>query len=201
MTRSEVADVLGVSEKTVARYVAAGRLPARYVRGKTGQQLNVDEADVMRLKTEMETPVEVSTASPPPAIQSAPNTTEPESVLARVLPAATENAIAPAPAMTLSALARIVRAVMEEEGQPGQAGTKGDKVQVPVESKLLLSLDEAVALSGVPRSQLNAARREGQLEARRIGPRLQSAPRRSGEIRRLPSGKIEQTDRTANSMQ
>ena len=39
---------------------------------------------------------------------------------------------------------------MDEDAGPGQAGTSRDKPLVPVESKLLLSLDEAVALSGVP---------------------------------------------------
>lgn len=174
MTRSEVAAALGVSEKTVTRHIAAGRLPARYVKGKTGQQLEIAPTEVRRLQAELQGPPAVSAAPTPPESEfKAPETSEAAQVPATAL-ARPDEALSPelAPALTLSALARIVRAVMDEEGepgQPGQAGTSGDKPRVPVESKLLLSLDEAVALSGVPRAHLDAARREGKLRARRVG--------------------------------
>lgn len=172
MTKSEVAAALGVSEKTVARYIAAGRLPAQYVRGKTGQQLDIAEDDVKRFQIELHTPVEVPVETS--AREVAPSASaEQVTTLARAQTESAPQKDAPelTPALTLSALARIVRAVMDEEqgGQGGTGGTGADKPRVPVESKLLLSLDEAVALSGVPRAQLDAARREGRLSARRIG--------------------------------
>lgn len=178
MTRSEVAIALGVSEKTVARYITAGRLSAHYVRGKTGQQLEIAEADVERLKIEMETPIAV------PAVVTTTPTAPPETSkinelgelsilepkhsasLARLSDGASMDS--PTPALTLSALARIVRAVMEED-DPGQTKSSQDKAHVGIENKLLLSLDEAAALSGVSRVQLNTARRDGKLKARRMG--------------------------------
>lgn len=174
MTRSEVAVALGVSEKTVARYITAGRLSAHYVRGKTGQQLEIAEADVERLKIEMETPIAVPAVVTTPPETSEINelgelsTSEPKhsASLARLSDRASMDA--PTPSLTLSALARIVRAVMEED-EAGQAKSSQDKARVAIENKLLLSLDEAVALSGVPRAQLNTARRDGKLKARRIG--------------------------------
>lgn len=178
MTRSEVAEALGVSEKTVARYVTAGRLSARYVRGKTGQQLEIAEADVERLKTEIETPIAVPTvaatalAAPPETLEISERSKVSASEQKHSASLARLNderpMDAPTPSLTLSALARIVRAVMEED-EPGQARSSKDKAEVAIENKLLLSLDEAVALSGVPRAQLNAARRDGRLKARRMG--------------------------------
>ena len=212
MTKSQAALALEVSEKTVSRYVAAGRLPARYVSGKTGRQLEIAAADVQTLQLELRrgTPAAVVAseegalgevapmaaidmdgaapqlsdaidepdiaplnaaplnAAPLTSIGSAPQSTGQNTEQSAAL-------AMPSPSLTLSALARIVRAVMDEaeaEQNAGAGQLKLDKARVPIESKLLLSLDEAAALSGVPRAHLDAARRQGQLGARKIGRAL-----------------------------
>jgi len=66
MNRKQIAEALGVSEKSVSRYVASGRLPDRRVKGA----LDVDPADVERLKAELEAPI----IADPFAITDAPAT-------------------------------------------------------------------------------------------------------------------------------
>lgn len=176
LTKSEAAIALGVSEKTVSRYVAAGRLPARYVRGKTAQKLEIAPHDVARLQLELENRAPQSPQSPVMPSEPLFGTGRPESApesqitaLARDSEALAPEETVPSPTLTLAALARIVRAVMDESGHRQTKSDKSDKARVPIESKLLLSLDEAAALSGMPRAHLDAARRDGQLSARKIG--------------------------------
>jgi len=57
MNKKEAAQALGISERSVERYAAAGKLAARYERGRTGQVLTFEPADVERFKQELETPV------------------------------------------------------------------------------------------------------------------------------------------------
>ncbi len=137
MTKTEAAELLGVSEKTVSRYVSSGKLAARYVAGKTGKQLDFDADEVERFKIESATPVEArqdKTNAIVPTVASVPQ---------------------------LALLTDLVRAVVAEIAQ--------DKSLVPTSDKLALSLDEAAALSGVPRSVLDAGRKDGRLLARKIG--------------------------------
>lgn len=141
MTKTEAAELLGVSEKTVSRYVSSGKLPARYVAGKTGKQLDFDADEVERFKLDAATPIEPR--------QDKTNAIVPDPHLASSAPSSP------------ATLADLVRAVLVETGQ--------DKNSVPTSDKLALSLDEAAALSGVPRSVLDAGRKDGRLLARKIG--------------------------------
>lgn len=137
MTKTEAAEMLNVSEKTISRYVSSGKLPGRYVAGKTGRQLEFDAEDVEQFKLESATPIEVrqdGTTAIVPSVPSVPS---------------------------LDVFAQFVRAVVAETGQ--------DKHSVPTSEKMVLSLDEAAALSGVPRAVLNDARRDGHLRARKLG--------------------------------
>jgi transposase len=54
MTKSEAASFLGVSIKTVERYVAAGRLNLSYKKGKTNNVAIFDEKEVKLLKKDLE---------------------------------------------------------------------------------------------------------------------------------------------------
>lgn len=137
MTRTEAADFLEVSEKTISRYVSSGKLSGRYVAGKTGRQLEFDADELERFKVESLVPTEVGqdrTTAIVPTVPSLP---------------------------TSELFAEFVRAVVAETGQ--------DKSAVPTSEKMILSLDEAAALSGVPRAVLNDARRDGRLRARKLG--------------------------------
>jgi excisionase family DNA binding protein len=144
MTKPEAAAFLGVSEKTISRYVSASKLPAHYVAGKTGRQLDFKEYDLEQFRREATETIEAGQPG-----QDTSGALVPTPVVASpVVP----------PPLTL---ADLVRAVMAETGQ--------DKATVPAADKLALSLDEAAALSGVPRSVLDAARKDGRLVAVKIG--------------------------------
>lgn len=137
MTKTEAAELLSVSEKTISRYVATGKLTGRYVAGKTGRQLEFDADDVERFKVESAAPIEVRqdrTTAIVPTVPGVP---------------------------TSELLAEFVRAVVAETGQ--------GKSIIPTSEKMVLSLDEAAALSGVPRGVLNDARRAGHLRTRKLG--------------------------------
>lgn len=61
MTKKEVCEYLGKSTRSVAEYMAQGKLTPRYVSGPNGRQAVFDHAAVAQLKTEMETPLTRST--------------------------------------------------------------------------------------------------------------------------------------------
>ena len=54
MTKKEVSDLLGKSERTVAQYVTDGLLNVNYVKGATSDRADYDEAEVHQLKAKLE---------------------------------------------------------------------------------------------------------------------------------------------------
>lgn len=142
--KSEAATFLGVSEKTISRYVTAKKLPSNYIAGKTGRQLDFEQDDLEQFKREATRDIEAG--------QPRQDTSK------ALVPTPT----APVAATPMSpTITDLVRAIMAQTGR--------DKVTVPTSDKMALSLDEASALSGVPRSVLAAARKDGRLLARKIG--------------------------------
>ncbi len=141
MDRKTVALTLGCSEKTVSRYVASGRLPDVRKNGA----LDINEADVQRLKAQLETPVltarEVETGRDISALVPVPKRREVNSS---------------------NALAVLGR-------NAGHAETRRDRPFVPTSDKLLLSLEEAAALTGLSAARLRAAIGEEKLVARKVG--------------------------------
>lgn len=174
MNRKQIAQALDVSEKSVSRYVASGRLPDRRVKGA----LDVLEDDVERLRLELETPVLA-----PVAHQDGDET----HALVVVPPA---NVVRRDTHLTLDALARAVVAIGERM-DAGHSATGQVETPVKVSEKLLLSLDEAAALSGLPKSRLRAAIGDGELEARRIGRGFKMRP---GELARFVASLFNATD-------
>lgn len=143
MTKPEAAAFLGVSEKTISRYVSASKLTAHYVAGKTGRQLDFKEDELEQFRRAATETIEAGQPGQD-----------------------TSGALVPTPAVALPVappltLADLVRAIVAE--------TRQDKPLVPPADKLVLSLDEAAALSGVPRSALDAARKDGRLHTVKIG--------------------------------
>lgn len=141
MDRKTVAQTLGVSEKTVSRYVAAGRLPDVRKNGA----LDISEADVQQLKAELETPV----------------------LTAREVGTGRDiSALVPVPK---GRLARHSNALEVFAKETRQSETGRDKPFVPTADKLLLSLDDAGALTGLSSARLRAAIGEEKLVARKVG--------------------------------
>ncbi len=143
MTKTEAAEFLGVSPRAVERYVAAGRLPAKYERSKNGRMMVVEPADVERLKAELDTPVERAAPIPDSRSLAIPGGTWRRNITAG----------------DLLAMLRI-------DGSPA---APRPRPEAPVEAKLLLSLAECQALTGLSRGILRGAMETGGLQAKRIG--------------------------------
>jgi excisionase family DNA binding protein len=143
MNKTEAAEYLGVSTRALERYTASGKLAAHYERGATGRVLTFDQAELARFKTELETPKDKPRQ-------------EPSRALARPDGAKSQ--------ATIELLARFIEAAQSGATSPDKA-----RPSVPVEAKLLLTLAEAQALTGLSRSTLRAAINSGELKARQIG--------------------------------
>jgi excisionase family DNA binding protein len=143
MNKTEAAAFIGVSTRALERYAAAGKIAAHYERGKTGQVLAFDEAELQRFKAELEAPIDKPRQ-------------EPSTALAKL-----DGAVN---AGTIEVLARFVEAANIGAASPDKA-----RLAVPVEAKLLLTLAEAQAMTGLSRGVLRAAIDAGELKARIIG--------------------------------
>jgi excisionase family DNA binding protein len=133
-TRQESADYLGVSTKTISKYVKQGKLSARYEKGPTGEALFLDKGEVEALKE--------AQVAYKPATQIS------------VIPT-----LAHLPVET-GTTERILEALAKALTQNG-----------PSPSKLLLTIDEAAQVSGLPRSNLRAAIVESRLPAVHVSRR------------------------------
>jgi hypothetical protein len=156
MNKKEAAEFLGVSTRLIERYASQGRLKVTYVRGKTGRESSFDQSDLESLKGELEAPAHKATI--------APNTPALETVGALV-PAVREQQN-----RLMNALESIAR------NQPnGQ-----NRADVAIESKPLLKLKEAQALTGLGREVLIEAIEGGKLQvAKRNNPRAPYRIKRS----------------------
>jgi excisionase family DNA binding protein len=165
MDKKTAAEILGVSEKTVSRYVASGRLAGCYVNGKTGRQLDFDSADVERLKDELTAPI---AATPKPG-QDQPGQPEPgqgRTALARLVPHGPQSDLTPLGGrfngeIDKEAAARYAAVLDAVEAHR--------KPRAELSDKLLLTLPECQALTGLSRGVLRAAIDAGDLKAKQIG--------------------------------
>lgn len=154
MDKKTAAAALGVSEKSISRYAASGKLPSRYVMGKNGKQLDFDEGDVAHLKEEMALPLERAIPRPIPDNEGQ-DTGDSGAMLATL----------PNPQAALIALLGHLQGV----GQDGQPQTGQGQNAVPIASKMLLNLEDARALTGLSRHVIVAAIKAGELPAVTIG--------------------------------
>lgn len=171
MNKTEAAAFLEVSVRAIERYVAADKLPAHYIRGKTGQMLDFDQADLERFKTELETPTpkggaSSSTTSDEPRQEAQDKTRQEASNQPRQgSTTALVKAVVPhsESSQVGSGLGLLVQALQELQKSGGRS------LSVPVEAKPLLTLVECSALTGLSRATLKGAVDEGKLHARQIG--------------------------------
>lgn len=139
LSRKEAAQFLSVSEKSISRYVESGKLVAGIAANKPGRQLEFDRADLERLLAE---------------------TGQGERAIVSHVPAPIERD----PTLDNGALADLIRLIVTETGHARQ-----DAPLVPLVDKMMLTMDEAAALSGVAKSALLQARASGHLHAVKIG--------------------------------
>lgn len=155
MNKIEAAEFLGCSVRAVERYAAAGKLASRYERGKTGKILVFEQDELARFKAELETPLErgiVTADKPRQAMKRQPSTDTTSTALVHP-----DGALNPQSIELLQAFAQWT--VDNARQSP----------TVPTEAKLLLTLNEVKALTGLSRETLRDAIKAGKLKAQLIG--------------------------------
>jgi hypothetical protein len=135
LNKKEASEFLGKSSRSVADYVAQGRLKVVYVAGKNGKEASFDPAELKRFKEEMETPVVRGTVSAEngskvPAIRSEQS----------------------------NQLAALVQALSQQSGGGLPSLTELDV-------KPILSLAEVQRFTGIPRQRLMEAIKAKKLKA------------------------------------
>lgn len=164
MNKQDAANLLGVTPRTLESYVKAGRVPVSYVRGKTRPVADFEESELQRLKSQLEAPVNASAL-----VLSEPRGTAIDTLsqfdVVSTLDAASSEVSKETARAALVALARLAGV---EAGDNG-ALVPGNATSVGTADKLLLTLAEAQALTGLSRGVLRAAIGAKELKARQIG--------------------------------
>jgi hypothetical protein len=136
MSKAEVARYLGKSERSVENYVAQDRLPVRYLNTSKGRTAIFDTHDVEHLKRDLETPMVVAR----------PLVNGPDDPSHFMRPEETAVARVP-PAISIDEhFARLLQSIVRAREEP---------------PKPWLTLDEAVAFSGLTRAWLLREARDG----------------------------------------
>jgi hypothetical protein len=161
MNKSDAANFLGKTERAIERYVKDGRLSARYVAGKTRSVADFDEAELERLKHELDNPSDVRPAivSPTPTNDEQPR----QSTNQALQRTANDEAI--------TMLGKAIADALQAHQTPAIAAS-----DVPLRDKMTLSFKEASRLSGVPENHLRADYSEGKLNGAKIGRGVRVTP-------------------------
>ena len=150
MNKKQAAEFLGVSVRALERYVQQGKLTVRYEKGKTRPTANFDQTELEAFKEELNQP------TIKPAVESRQITTDVYDV----------TVIAP---ITMAEFGEFT-VVDSLAGMVEMLITRGDKKPtVPIESKILLTLDEAQAMTGLSKGYLRDAIGQENLKAKLIG--------------------------------
>lgn len=146
MNKLEASKFLNVTTRSLERYVKEGLIGATYERGKTRPVVAFDRGELERFKADLESKVYK------PAIESNGSNND-ESALAQLrktTPQQAELAVA-------EQLIEAIKALLSHQKRQ------------PIEHKLLLTLPEVQALTGLSYKRLSQAIRERRLKARKLG--------------------------------
>ncbi len=165
MNKDEAAREIGISIRSLQRAVTAGKLSVTYKRGAHGkQEASYNPEEIARYKTELETETTIAAQPPSQAL---------ERIADRLESVASNRDIEVSHNIT-EQLSTVFRNSLQEIMRP--LATLAAPVKLS--EKLMLSLPEAAALSGVPVDKLRSAVNSGALKAiRTIGRGL-------GKVRR-----------------
>ena len=159
MNKQSAADFLGVSVRALERYVQQGRISVKYEKGKTRPTANFDPVELEAFKEELNQP------TVKPALETRQIATDQQQQTGKLVHNSGE-------------IARF-----DEVSEFGEIGVieklsgiieallgKGDNQPlVPIADKLLLTIAEAQALTGLSREFLRDAITAGHLKAKLIG--------------------------------
>jgi excisionase family DNA binding protein len=140
MDKKQVAASLSITTRQVETYASQGRLgEVTYIRGRTGRQAVYDEAEVALLKLELESPDRVLALMPR------------RDAAGLIAPEHRERFIAALEALTKG------------------ANRRGGGFGASISEKIILTLNDAVALTSLSKLTLREAIKAGKLKARIIG--------------------------------
>lgn len=164
MNKKEAADFLGISERSLERHTANKRVGHTLKPGKTRPVLDYERADLERfkeeLKAEVHRPAEAQDNEPTDDQGTATNAANDGS---KAL--ATFGDISSPPARALEFFGALLQMARAE----AQSDTQGQHPAVGIADKLLLTLAEAQALTGLSRAVLRDAIETGTLTGKKIG--------------------------------
>jgi excisionase family DNA binding protein len=159
MNKQEAADYLGVSVRALERYVQQGRISVKYEKGKTRPTANFDQTELEPFKEELNQP------TVKPAFESRQIATKQEQQTGKL--AQNPGEIARFDEVSgfgeigvIDKLSGIIEALL---------GKGDNQPLVPIADKLLLTIAEAQALTGLSREFLRDAITAGDLKAKVIG--------------------------------
>jgi excisionase family DNA binding protein len=153
MNKQESADFLGVSVRALERYVQQGKISVKYEKGKTRSTANFDSTELEAFKAELNQP------SYKPAIESRQTATNIQHQTDKPM-------LYPGEISEFGDISVIDKLAGIIEGLLGKTDTQPT---VPIADKLLLTLPEAQALTGLSREFLRDAINDGTLKAKMIG--------------------------------
>lgn len=157
MNKQSAADFLGVSVRALERYVQQGRISVKYEKGKTRPTANFDPAELEAFKSELNQP------TVKPAFESRQIATEQEQQTGKLVHQSgeiTEFGTEFGEVGVIDKLSSIIE---------GLLGRGDNQPVVPIADKLLLTIAEAQALTGLSREFLRDAITKGELKAKVIG--------------------------------
>ena len=149
LSKAEAAKYLGISTRALERYTQQGKIGVKYVKGKRGKQARYQSAELEELKKEL------STETHKPTVEQVSTVTDnlPVGISALV------EKIALPITSHLAVLTEAVQNLQRASNRPF----------VPIEEKLLLTLPEVQALTGLSRDTLRDAIKQNELSAKIIG--------------------------------
>ncbi len=150
MNKKEAANYLGVSTRAIERYTKQGKLSVKYEKGKTRPIATYNPDELKKLKEELETPVYQ------PSVVTTTNKDNGD-----ITPVGISQNLEKLLFPILDLLKKLndKLAYLEPSAKP----------LVPVEEKLLLTLKEVQALTGLSNKILTEAIKSGELKAKMMG--------------------------------
>lgn len=142
MKKAEACELLKISDRSLARYAAQGKIAVTYHKGKRGNVAEYNDDDVKRLKDELAAPV----GARKPAVERVSN---PDNTSLQ----------------TMSDFGDALQAALMRIASDART----PPAQVEIAFKLLLTLKEASALSNLSTDYLKQAIKAGKLKAAIIG--------------------------------
>ena len=195
MTRREVAEALGVSERTVGSYAQSGRLDVRYLPGKTSPVANFDPEQVAGLRREL-APVAKVEAPKAEVGTLKLETKMPKLEDEHALAVQSSNFVVPSSNFDSANFVAIEASHLPMLAQALVGALEASRVAAPSElaAKIGITVPEACVLTGLSEKAMRSAIKNGEIPARRIG---RSTRLRPGDVRAWFDRQFAQDENTA----